>query len=334
MPWFGSKKTKDTVKTYTGRLGDLSPEQEECFEGLKKIIQEENLTQDPRFDDFYLLRFCRARDFDLQKVCTMFKNFIQWRKDNNVDNAIVAFKCPNIPDVKKIYKCGYHGTDREGRPFYIDQPCQFEIDDVFKFTTKEEIIQYYIKEYEWLLHVRLPACSKAVGNRIETTFSIINIQGFSMGMFKEKSREFLKLPIGITQNNYPEVMHKLLIINAPFLFKGAWAVIKPFLAAGTRSKISILGNKYHKELFEHVDPENVPESLGGSCTCHELGGDCFSSDKGPWQEYPGDEFGEAAKKQLREEEKFEDNSPFVIDTEGKAAAYSSKTTKPIFGVSD
>lgn len=35
---------------------------------------------DPPFDDPYLLRFLRARKFDLPKVYEMFDNYINWRK--------------------------------------------------------------------------------------------------------------------------------------------------------------------------------------------------------------------------------------------------------------
>lgn len=277
---------------------------------LHKIAE---ITDSPRYDDYYLLRFCRARGFEIDDVCLMFSNFIQWRKENNVDDAFVLYRFPNIPAVRQIYRCGYHKTDKHGHPFYIDNPCQFKIDDVLGIISKEEILQYYIKEYEWLLHVRLPACSAAFNKKIERTFSILNIKGFSMSMFKEKSREFVKLPITVTQNNYPDVMYKLYIVNAPFLFKGAWAVIKPFLASGSRSKIKILGSKFQKELFEDVDPDNVPTFLGGNCTCEDMGGDCMHSDAGPWQEYPGDDFGELAKKQLREQNVSE-GSNFIIET--------------------
>ena len=72
------------------------------------------------------------------------------------------------------------------------------------------------------------------------------------------------------------------------------------------NKISILGSGYQKELFTYVDPMNVPSILGGKCTCSEYEGVCLHSDIGPWHEYPGDEFGEAAKQKLLEEEKKEE----------------------------
>ena len=57
----------------------------------------------------------------------------------------------------------------------------------------------------------------------------------------------------------------------------------------------------------------MPEWLGGKWTWAEFGGDWFSSNKGPWLEYPGDSFGESAKKHLYEEEKKEEFDPFWIE---------------------
>lgn len=58
---------------------------------LKAKIKETNLTENPMFDDRYLLRFCRARDFNFDKVWLMFSNFIKWRKEEEVDDILVSF---------------------------------------------------------------------------------------------------------------------------------------------------------------------------------------------------------------------------------------------------
>lgn len=72
-----------------------------------------------------------------------------------------------------------------------------------------------------------------------------------------------------------------------------------------RNKISIHGSSFQKELFKHVDPANVPECLGGEWVPAEGQPDWYRADIGPWNDYPGDEFGEAAKQALLEEEKNE-----------------------------
>lgn len=76
----------------------------------------------------------------------------------------------------------------------------------------------------------------------------------------------------------------MLIVNSPFFFTGVWAICKGFIDEKTRHKIKILGHKYQKELFELVDPDNVPEFLGGKCRCPGEGG-CALSEAGPWQDF-------------------------------------------------
>lgn len=66
-----------------GRLGYLTPIQKEALEKAKLFPG-----ADPQlFDDHYLLRFLRARNFDLEKTETMWTNFIKWRKDAQVDEV-------------------------------------------------------------------------------------------------------------------------------------------------------------------------------------------------------------------------------------------------------
>jgi hypothetical protein len=54
-----------------------------------KILSEGILPNLDNYDDLYLLRFLRARKFDVDKTYNMFSNFIKWRKENDVDNIEV-----------------------------------------------------------------------------------------------------------------------------------------------------------------------------------------------------------------------------------------------------
>lgn len=83
----------------------------------------------------------------------------------------------------------------------------------------------------------------------------------------------------IGQNRYPETMGKFFIINAPWTFSAVWAVIKPWLDEVTVAKIDILSGNYKDSLLKQIDEENLPEILGGKCSCK---GGCSLSDAGPW----------------------------------------------------
>ena len=67
---------------------------------------------------------------------------------------------------------------------------------------------------------------------------------------------------------FPETAWKLFIVNAPFVFKTAYKVIKPFIHPVTRDKIKILGGKsaYLPEMKKAGIPLSaIPVSMGGTC---------------------------------------------------------------------
>ncbi len=76
-------------------------------------------------------------------------------------------------------------------------------------------------------------------------------------------------------------MAQLALVPAPRGFSPIWTVMKPWLAKETASKIAIYGSDYKKALLELIDPEALPTSLGGTCTCDGAGG-CMKSNAGPW----------------------------------------------------
>lgn len=43
-------------------------------------------------DDAYLLKFCRARKFELNKVIEMWSNFMDYRNENKIDNIVQSFE--------------------------------------------------------------------------------------------------------------------------------------------------------------------------------------------------------------------------------------------------
>ena len=133
------KKEKD----YTGFLGDCSEKQEEVLEKFKSLVYGELGCANPPYNDAYLLRFCRARKFVLDEVVKMFKAFLDWRQSKEVDD-IDSYVFNELDAVKACYPHGYHQTDKDGRPIYIERIGMLKIDEVFKITTEERLLQYYI----------------------------------------------------------------------------------------------------------------------------------------------------------------------------------------------
>ena len=155
------------------------------------------------------------------------------------------------------------------------------IDAVFKATTKERMIQYYIREYERQRLYIYPLCSALAKRKVETGFTIIDLKGGSSSLLSPSVQGFVKIASGICQDYYPETLGMMFIVNVSWIIKAGWWVVKAFLDAKTVSKINIKGSDFSKLLLEHVAPENLPKFLGGACECGPNG--CLIDSNSPWK---------------------------------------------------
>jgi hypothetical protein len=156
-----------------------------------------------------------------------------------------------------------------------------------QLTTPERLIAYVNCGNELQLQRRLPACSLARGEVIDKSLNILDLDGLSLSFVTHNTaQKVCRELITTIQSHYPEMMGKMMIINAPRVFSIAWSVMKPLLDEKTVSKISIVGRdkeSYSQTLLELVDADQLPALFGGKCLCD--GHDplsCMMSDKGPW----------------------------------------------------
>lgn len=70
--------------------------------------------------------------------------------------------------------------------------------------------------------------------------------------------------VGVLLKNYPEMITKLAIVNAPGIFSIAWKAILPFANEHVQSKISITRGPNTEMLLDLVGPEGLPADMGGS----------------------------------------------------------------------
>ncbi|EPS95002.1 hypothetical protein FOMPIDRAFT_1062919 [Fomitopsis schrenkii] len=261
-----------------GRLGNLTVPQQHALQKLKKELEADGHFLPERHDDALLLRFLRARRFDVEKAKAMLISCEQWRKDFGVDDLVKNFDFPEKEEVNKYYPQYYHKIDKDGRPVYIEQLGKLDIPKLYAITTVERQLKRLVYEYEKNINERMPACSRTVGHPVETSCTILDLNGVSISNFY-RVKDYVMQMSAIGQDRYPETMGKFYIINAPWAFSAVWSIIKPWLDEVTVSKIDILGRDYKGKLLTQIPAENLPKEFGGKCECP---GGCSLSDAGPW----------------------------------------------------
>nr|XP_045585059.1 SEC14-like protein 1 isoform X3 [Procambarus clarkii] len=244
-------------------LGDLTPLQESRLIQLKKWVAELQKGKVP--SDSCLLRFLRARDFNIEKAREMLSHSLIWRKRNQIDKMMSEYQAPQV--VKDYFPGGWHHQDKEGRPLYLLRLGQMDVKGLVKSVGEEGLLKHTLHICEEGLRLTEEA-TVSQGCPVTTWTLLVDLEGLNMRhLWRPGIRTLLKI-IEIVEANYPETMSCVLIIRAPRVFPILWTLVSTFIDDNTRSKFLFYGgNDYQGSggLIDYMPKENIPDFLGGDC---------------------------------------------------------------------
>ncbi|KAI8638717.1 CRAL-TRIO domain-containing protein [Parasitella parasitica] len=225
-----------------------------------------------------------------------------WRKEMNTDRLPVATKYNKLPllvacrgykyiddanfsvqpemseSVIRVVNCiggdCFHKFDKDGHPILIDRTGYHNTKEMGSNVTAAEITNYQIAANEFLNRVIMPEGCERAARPIHSETIIFDCTNMSLWQFHMSAMYHFKAIAEIVQHYYPETLNRLFIVNAPSAFVVMFKVIKPWLNQRTLAKVHVLGSNYQSVLLEYIDAENLPDFLGGKCTCKHMPGGC------------------------------------------------------------
>ncbi|RFN48458.1 hypothetical protein FIE12Z_7267 [Fusarium flagelliforme] len=208
--------------------------------------------------DTTILRFLRARDFDVVKAVEMFVSSINWREERQVQKTIIAGGeavglRTNLTTDDEAFMAQYRsgksyvrGTDKDDHPVYV---IRVRYHDPHK-QTAEAMETYVLHNIETL---------RMMAREPNDKVCLI----FDLTSFGLRNMDFhvIKFLIDVLETRYPETLGVVLVHNAPFVFWGVWTVIKHWLDPVVASKIHFTNGT--KGLLKFIPKSNLQKSYGG-----------------------------------------------------------------------
>ncbi|XP_026738905.1 protein real-time isoform X2 [Trichoplusia ni] len=244
-------------------LGELTPVQEARLLQLRKWIADLQKGKVP--SDTTLLRFLRARDFNVEKAREMLSQSLLWRKKHQVDRLLSEYETPDV--VKQYFPGGWHHHDKDGRPLYILRLGQMDVKGLLKSIGEDGLLKLTLHVCEEGLKL-LEEASGASSRAVQAWSLLVDLDGLNMRhLWRPGVRALLRV-IQLVEANYPETMGRVLIVRAPRVFPILWTIVSTFIDENTRSKFLFYGGKDYLQpggLLDYIPKDLIPDFLGGPC---------------------------------------------------------------------
>ncbi|KFM68619.1 SEC14-like protein 2, partial [Stegodyphus mimosarum] len=219
------------------------------------------MLEDPTL--FY--RFLKARDFNLKDAESMLRKNITWRKTYQVDTILTDFVPPKVFEVSGFYS--RIGFDKEGSPVIYSPIGTLDVKGILASAKLSDIIRYNALLVEQDI-VTLRAQSEKLGKLLTQITYIYDFDKISfVTATSKKVLDMYLMGATMFQDNYPERIKAVFIINTSIYFQMFFSVIKPVLASVLLEKIQVFGREGWQEiLLQHIDEDVLPAFLGGKRT--------------------------------------------------------------------
>jgi len=159
----------------------------------------------------------------------------------------------------------FHFSDRQGQPISLNMFGLANPSQLTQSVTVDEIKLYFTYNLE-AVAIALAKLSREKGV-VYRSCQIFDLAGLSIGHMNMKFLNYFRATADVSQENYPECLGNVHVLNCPWIFQTIWKLVKPWFHPVVLEKIKIYPDDYKETLFKSIDPAYLPLSVGGTCQC-------------------------------------------------------------------
>ena len=205
--------------------------------------------------DATMLRFLRARKYDIDRALGMMMAALQFRLDMNVDEILLKGEqgLSDEPGFLNQFRRGISyiegstSRDRYELPIYFIHVARH-----FTSAQKIETLQRFVLlAMEYARMLTTPPLMKAI--------IVFDMAGFGL---KNMDWQCVLFILKCLEAYYPESLQRIYVHGAPWIFKGIWTVLQPLIDPDVQAKIKF--STKAKELEEYIPASRLRTGMGGT----------------------------------------------------------------------
>ncbi|KAH9372937.1 hypothetical protein HPB48_019266 [Haemaphysalis longicornis] len=216
-------------------------------------MQQVNLSSTGPTDEAFLVKFLRARKYNVERACDSIKKYFACRREN--------------PDI-------FEGLTPDCIPF--DVACrQHQLVTVSRKKDPKGRVVFLINGGMWntnvcsmndlfkveVVHMEQMLLDEAA--QIKGFVAVYNLKGLGVHHLAQYTPSVIRKLIQLVQDCLPMRIKAVYIINNPPLFDALFSIAKPFMKAKLLQRTHLLGNDADK-MRELLPDDLIPEEHGGS----------------------------------------------------------------------
>ncbi|KAJ8016973.1 hypothetical protein DPEC_G00012950 [Dallia pectoralis] len=219
-------------------------------QALRDMVLKEQPNLRTRLDDAFLLRFLRARKFDYDRAMQLLLNYHSSRR---VWPEVFQDLKPST--VKHVLDLGFLTVlphpDPDGRYILCLRPGKWKAND------------YPFEDNIRAIYLTLEKLIQPEETQVNGIVILADYTGVGFSQASNPGPFLAKKVVSILQDSFPIRIKAVNIVNEPRIFKGIFAIIKPFLKEKMAERYILHGSDM-LSLQRHIPQSVLPAEYGGA----------------------------------------------------------------------